>query len=341
MLDPAQLRLLQVVSRTGSYSAAARELGYTQPAITYQMRALERAAGSPIAVRRGRTMHLTDAGRVLLAHADRILAAVRSAERDLAALAGVPTGVIRVAAFPSSCAALVPAAMVSMHHAHPDVTVELVQADLPQAREQARRGEVDLAIGYHFRTDPPDTASDGEIGGLTRLPITAEDVHLILPVGHPAARHRLIGIDQLADATWIIASRRFHTMLTAAAAPFGFTPHIMRVADDYVTMQSLVAHGFGVALVPNMALIVHRDARIVPRTLRDWPQRKIEIELWPDTLRVGAVRVLIEHLTASAARLRQGPARVPGAQAWAPDAIAPDAEFAAGAGENVQVQSTS
>jgi len=107
----------------------------------------------------------------------------------------------------------------------------------------------------------------------------------------------------LAAATWIIASPKFHAMLDAAAAPFGFTPQVMRVADDYVTMQSLVAHGLGVALVPNLALTARRDNRIVPRTLRDWPQRHIEIELWPDMLRVDAVRVLVAHLKAAAASL--------------------------------------
>ncbi|MEC3976605.1 LysR family transcriptional regulator [Amycolatopsis sp. H20-H5] len=299
MLDPGQLRLLQVVARTGSYSAAARELGYTQPAITYQMHSLERSAGSTLAVRKGRSMRLTAAGELLLAHADRILAAVRGAENDLAALAGVPTGTVRLAAFPSSCASLVPSAMVSMRHGHPGVHIELVQAELPQAHEFVQRGEVDLALTYHFgqpRTD--ETVVDNN--SLTRLPITVDDVHLILPADHPAAGRHELGIEELPGETWIVASPKFHGMLDAAAAPFGFTPRVMHVADDYVTMQSLVAHGFGVALVPNLALTAHRDSRVVPRSLRGWPQRQIEVECWPDMLRVDAVRVLIEHLEKAA-----------------------------------------
>jgi molybdate transport repressor ModE-like protein len=302
MLDPAQLRLLQVISRTGSYSAAARELGYTQPAITYQVQALERSVGSTIAVRKGRAMQLTPAGEVLLRHADHILATIRGAESELAALAGVPTGSVRLAAFPSSCASLVPAAMVSMRRSHPAVDIELVQADLPEAHQLVQRGEVDLALTYHFE---PGAAQLSPIGynSMHRLPVTVDDVRLVLPAGHPAGRKRVIGIEELADATWIIASPNFHAMLDAAAAPFGFRPQVMRVADDYVTMQSLVAHALGVALVPNLALTAHRDNRIVPRTLRDWPQRHIEIELWPDMLRVDAVRVLVEHIEAAASKL--------------------------------------
>jgi DNA-binding transcriptional LysR family regulator len=301
MLDPARLRLLQVVARTGSYSAAARELGYTQPAITYQMRCLERSTGSAITVRKGRTMQLTPAGRLLLEHADRILATIRGAEHELAALAGVSTGSVRLAAFPSSCASLVPAAMVSMRRSHPGVGIELVQAELPQAREHVQRGDVDLALGYHF--GPCQHEAAGENDTMRRLPVTVDDVHLILPADHRAAHNRVIGIEELAADTWIIASPNFHEMLAAAAAAFGFVPQVMRVADDYVTMQSLVAHGLGVALVPNLALTAHRDNRVVPRTLRDWPRRHVEVELWPDMLRVTAVRVLVDHLTAAAARI--------------------------------------
>jgi DNA-binding transcriptional LysR family regulator len=302
MLDPAQLRLLQVVARSGSYSAAARELGYTQPAITYQMRCLERSAGSTIAVRKGRTMRLTSAGQVLLRHADHILATIRGAENELAALAGAPTGTVRLAAFPSSCASLVPAAMVSMRRSHPGVDIELIQADLPQARDLVLRGDVDLGLAYHFGPGRHQSRQSGD-NSLDRLAVCVDDVRLVLPADHRAGRKRVIGIEEVADATWIIASPNFHAMLDAAAAPFGFVPQVMHVADDYVTMQSLVAHGLGVALVPNLALTAHRDTRIVPRTLRDWPQRRIEIELWPDMLRVDAVRVLVEHIQAAAAGL--------------------------------------
>src|SRR6185312_9333091 len=100
MLDPRQLVLLQEVARSGSYSAAGRALGFTQPAITYQMRCLEREVGAPLTVRSGRTMQLTDTGRALLVHAERILATLRAAEDDLRARRDNGAGRIRLAAFP-------------------------------------------------------------------------------------------------------------------------------------------------------------------------------------------------------------------------------------------------
>lgn len=185
-----------------------------------------------------------------------------------------------------------------MRRHHSAVDVELIQADLPQAHQYVQRGEVDLALTYHFGSEHED--SHRADTSLERLPVAVDDVRLVLPADHPAARNQIIGIEEIADATWLIASPNFRAMLTAAAAPFGFAPQIMRVADDYVTMQALVAHGLGVALVPNLALTAHRDDRIVPRTLRGWPQRHIAIELWADMLRVDAVRVLVEHLQAAA-----------------------------------------
>jgi DNA-binding transcriptional LysR family regulator len=295
MIDPDQLRLLQVVARTGSYSAASRELGYTQPAITYQMHCLERSVGSALAVRNGRSMQLTAAGRVLLEHAGRILAEIRGAENDLAALAGEPAGTIRLGAFPSSCAALVPRAMVAMKHTHPRVEVDLVQSDLDQAHEAVRRGDVDVALTYHSGPCEHDIAPAGK-AGLIRLPVTVDEIHIVVPAGHRTAGRHIIGIEQLADETWIIAGHRYQQMLESSAAAVGFTPRVMQVADDFVTMQSLVAHGLGVALVPGLALAAHRDPRIVPRTLRDWPDRHIEVEMWPDVLRVETIRAFVEHL---------------------------------------------
>jgi DNA-binding transcriptional LysR family regulator len=302
MFDLNQLSLLQAVDRTGSYSAAARELGCTQPAVTYQMRSLERQVGAPIAVRVGRTMRLTPTGDALLAHANRITALLRAAEHDMTALVGQQTGIVRLAAFPSSCATLVPEAIVAMSRALPSVDVRLVQAEPPQARDLVRRGEADLALCYRFaasafhRPDPVRST-----GPLERIRLLTEEVSLVLPADHPAAHHKLIGIEQLADDTFVIASDRFQDALLRAASAAGFVPKITMVADDYVAMQALVGHGLGIALIPALALAAHRDERTVARSLRGWPRRHVDIELWPDLLRVHAVRTLADLLKTGAA----------------------------------------
>lgn len=308
MLTPERLRLLQTVGRTQSYSAAARELGFTQPAISYQMRSLERDVGTPLTVRVGTAMHLTSAGQSLLEHADRILSAVRAAERDLAVLVGSNAGTVKIGAFPSSCATVVPAAMATLRRELPAVEVRLLQAEPPQCHDLVRRGELELAVTYRF--DAVDglnalgavggSAADARLGQPSRLPLFVDQVRLMLPVDHPAARRRRIELPELADHTWILASRRFEDLLRGSAARAGFEPRIMLVADDYVVMQSLVAHGLGITLVPELALSAHRDDRLVARTLVGWPDRQVEVELWPDQLRVPAVAAMVEALKKAA-----------------------------------------
>ncbi len=300
MFDLNQLRLLQEVGRTGSYSAAGRELGYTQPAVTYQMRNLERQVGTPLAVRLGRTMRLTSAGEALLEHADRITAQVRAAEHEMAALVGRHAGVVRLAAFPSSCATLVPRAIMALSRKLPSVEVRLLQAEPPQARQLVRGGEADLALCYWFGSSGSQSADQAVARSpLERIHILTEEVSLVLPVAHPAAHHKLIALEQLVDDTFIIAGANFQDLLQRAAKEAGFTPKITLVADDYVAMQALVGHGLGITLIPNLALTAHRDERVIPRTLQGWPKRHIDVELWSDSLRVDAVRALTDVLRTS------------------------------------------
>ncbi len=299
MFDLHQLNLLQAVARTGSYSAAGRELGYTQPAVTYQMRNLERQVNAPIAVRVGRTMRLTPVGEALLAHADRITALIRAAEHDMAALVGQRSDVVRLAAFPSVCATLVPEAIAAMAREYPAIEVRLHQAEPPQARELVRRGEADLALCYRFGESPFHQAdAPAKDNPLEHIHLMAEEVSLILPADHPAADKKKVGIEDLASDTFLIAGPQFKDMVRQAAAGAGFTPKITTVADDYVVMQSLVGHGLGVAMLPELALTAHHDERVVSRPLRGWPRRHIDIEMWPDLMRVHAVSALTELLRA-------------------------------------------
>lgn len=296
MLSPDRLLVLQAVARTRSYSAAARELGFTQPAISYQMRCLEKEIGAVLTVRVGSSMRLTPAGEALLGHADTILAALRTAERELTLLVGSGAGVLKVGAFPSSCATLVAAGIARVRRELPDLDVRLLQAEPPQCHDLVRRGELDLGISYRFSSPGQ---RPGQLGQPHRIPLFVDEVRLMLQVDHPAARRKLVRIADLADETWILAGRRFADLLDEAAAGAGFEPRTMLVADDYVVMQSLAAHGLGITLVPELALSAHRDDRLVARTLVGWPSRHVQVELWPDQLRVPAVAAMVAALRAA------------------------------------------
>lgn len=308
MLDPRPLRMLQEIAATGSFSAAARSLGYTQPAVSYQMRNLERAVGAALTVRVGRFNRLTPVGETLLAHAGHILSAIRAAEQDVARLVDAGAGRVRLAAFPSSCAKPVPMAMEAMRREHPAIDVQLIQAEPEEARLLVRRGEADLAVCYRYAASAHNHPAERQEGTrLARIPLLDDEVRLLLPADDALAGRQVIQVGDLADATWIIGSTNFEEILRRSAASAGFAPRITTIADDYVAMQALVAHRLGVAILPRLALAAHRDHRVVARRLDGWPARRVQVELWEDMLRVDAVTAMVGALRAAVAELGTGP----------------------------------
>src|ERR671933_1983701 len=149
MLDVRRLRVLREVAARGSFSAAAESLSFTQSAVSQQIAALERESGAKLIERNPRGLRLTDAGRALVEHADAILARLDDAEQELAAIAGLRGGRLRLATFQSAGATLVPRALGEFHRRHPDVELTVTQAD-DSAREALVAGEVELAIVMDF-----------------------------------------------------------------------------------------------------------------------------------------------------------------------------------------------
>ncbi|MGF6913759.1 molybdate transport repressor ModE-like protein, partial [Kitasatospora sp. MAP12-15] len=150
MIEARHLRVLRAVARTGSFSAAARELGCTQPAISQQMKALENAVQLPLVVRVGRGMQLSEAGQVLLKHATGILAGLSAAEEEVAAIAGLRAGRVRLVSFPTASSTLVPPAVAQLRGAHPGVRVSLVEAEPPESLAMLRGGECEIALAFRY-----------------------------------------------------------------------------------------------------------------------------------------------------------------------------------------------
>src|SRR3954466_6452501 len=108
MLDVRRLKVLKEVAERGSFSAAAESLAYTQSAVSQQIAALEREAGTTLVERGPRGIRLTDGGRALVTHAEDILCRLGAAEAELEAIAGLKGGRVRLSAFPTAGATIVP-----------------------------------------------------------------------------------------------------------------------------------------------------------------------------------------------------------------------------------------
>jgi len=163
VIEARHLRVLRAVARTGSFSAAARELGYTQPAVSQQMKALEKSVGTPLVVRVGRGVRLSEAGEVLVRHAAGILAGLTAAEEELAAIAGLRAGRVRLVSFPTASSTLVPPAVAGVRAAQPGVRVSLTEAEPPESLAMLRGGDCEVALAFRYpdRGGSEQAGSDG------------------------------------------------------------------------------------------------------------------------------------------------------------------------------------
>lgn len=295
MLELRHLRVLREIARTGSYSAAARALGYTQPAASQQMRALERAAGTKLVVRAGRRIQLTEAGEALARHAAGILSGVKIAQEEVAAIAGLQSGRVRVSAFPSGSAGLVPAAIARARSAHTGLRVSLSEAEPPESLADLRASECDIALTFTYEGSGQNGDAD-----LYRLPLLDDPLLAVLPAGHRLSGAAWVRVEDLAQEAWIAGCPRCRQNLMHVCRDAGFEPDIQYATDDNAAAQSLVAAGLGVALMPRLVLATVRQEGIVVKPVTPSSARRIVAVTWPDLRRVPAVAALLDAFVASA-----------------------------------------
>jgi DNA-binding transcriptional LysR family regulator len=278
MLDVRRMRVLREVARRGSFSAAAESLAYTQSAVSQQIAALEREAGTRLVERSARGVRLTDAGRALVEHADAILARLADAEAELEAIAGLRGGRLRLAAFPSAGATMMPEAIARFRARHPAVELTLEPADPEPALVKLRSGDADLVLDITGAFRPPRD------DGIERVHLLDDTMYVALPKGHPLAHKRNLKLEELADESWILgttgscpdASIFLHSCQLA-----GFEPHVTFNSDDYFAIQGFVAAGVGASFIPDLALITVRDD-IVVRSLGARPPVRV---IWAAALK--------------------------------------------------------
>jgi molybdate transport repressor ModE-like protein len=298
-VDPRRVLLFRTVARSGSLSAAARELGTTQSAVSQQLRQLEREADGPLLVRTARGSTLTEAGAALLARADTVHGALHHAREELGALADLRAGTARLAAFPSAAATLVPPAVRALHDDHAGVQVTLLETEPPEATAAVLAGDVDVALVFGY-DDPP-----AEDGALAWVPLGVEPMRLVLPADGSPAR---TSTRWLAAQSWVAGCERCRRHLVASCHAAGFEPQVLHESDDYVVVQNLVAHGLGVTLLPQLALTAFQHPRVDVRPSTAFGQRHVGMVHRPGAEDVPAIRALMERLQASA-RSRLGRSR--------------------------------
>jgi DNA-binding transcriptional LysR family regulator len=255
-MDPHLLRTYVTVARLASFSEAARELGYTQSAVSQHIAALEQDLGAPLLTRR--PVAPTAAGERLLEHAGPLLLRLDAARADVARMAAAPEHGLTLAAAPT---ALGPRTLAALPAAGVTLRV-LARDDIPEA---VATGTADLGLvdGLAAPSDPlrlPDVAP------LTTHGVGEEPVCVLLPTSHPLARRTGLRLGDLVDARWLDAPGAGLPLdhLRAANGSGGFRPALRYEGTDIHTLTTLAASGHGLTLLPRTAATGVPGAVAVP-----------------------------------------------------------------------------
>jgi DNA-binding transcriptional LysR family regulator len=261
MLDVRRLRLLSELARRGTIAEVARIVGYTPSAISQSLLQLEREAGVALLERDGRRVRLTPAARSLVTRVDRVLAELDAAEAELAAEHETVHGEVVIGAFPSAAAHLVIPAIAELAQAHPALSCTVDEREPEDGIPVLRSGELDLLVSESY-----EGVEAAASGGLESHLLMSEPLLLGLPPGNTLPEP--VPLETFADASWIggLAGTQYANAVEQACHAAGFTPRIVHRADEALLLQSLMAAGLGVGLMPALACTESPEVRYVEVT---------------------------------------------------------------------------
>jgi DNA-binding transcriptional LysR family regulator len=291
MLDPRRMRVLREVAVRGSFSAAAEALSFTQSAVSQQIAALEREAGTTLVQRNARGVRLTDAGEAVVRHTEAIMARLAEAEAELEAIAGLKGGRLRMASFESAGSTLMPLAIAAFRDRHPAVELSLSLSEPEDSVPLLRSGDIDLAIVFESAVIDADD-------GIRRVHLLEDPMYLTLPRDHPLAHRRRVRLADLAGEAWVAGQPdcECNRLIARACAAAGFSPRIAFETDDYTAMQGFVAAGVGVSLIAELGLTTVREDIVVRDLGRETPVRQIYAATLADGYRSPATQAMLEIL---------------------------------------------
>ncbi|MGI8680246.1 MAG: LysR family transcriptional regulator [Jatrophihabitans sp.] len=277
MLDVRRLKVLCEVARRGSLSGAADALSYTSSAISQQIAALEREVGVTLLERRARGVVLTEAGVLLVSHAELIFAQLEAAESALAELSDLRRGQLRLGSFATAGATIVPRAIDDFQAHYPDIDVRVEQATTREGVARLRQGRLDLVLTVDFAPAPDLNIAD----------LFTDPFRLALHRRHPRAGATELRLADLAGERWINvpSDSQGGDVLAAAFAQLGLNFEVAYESDDYTAIHELVGAGLGVALLPDLALFPVNEDVVLRPLGPDAPHRRIQAVTRRDGLR--------------------------------------------------------
>jgi DNA-binding transcriptional LysR family regulator len=298
MLDVTKLATLRAVVEHGSFSAAGHAIGLTQPAVSRQVSVLERQMGTQLVRRTQQGVHPTEAGRVLVDHAEVILGRLAVAEGQVADLAGLRAGHVRLGSFFTALVYLSAELAAVLEARHPELfrdQADVIEDQLVDRAAAFRRlagAELDVAIVFEHAFEP-DPAPEG----IELIPLFDDPPCLLVPAAHPLAAEESVRPAELAGETWIRAHRGSAArLLDRVLGDAGLRPEILHAGhgDEPVEAQAFVAAGHGVMVAHRLNVLID-PGQIAVVELECAPVRHVQAAIMRGQ-RAPAARAVIDAL---------------------------------------------
>jgi DNA-binding transcriptional LysR family regulator len=290
MLDLKLLMTFREVAQRQSFSGAAANLGYTQPAVSQHVSRLESTLGVRLLERDARGVHLTPAGELLLTRAAALLDAARRAEDDVREAAGAGRPCVRIGAFATLAGGLLPGATRDLRARRPDLRLEVKVFEPEDSVDELVSGRLDVATIIDSELAPLAVRD-----GVEHVFLCDDPLFVVMGSDHPMAARPSIGLEELSEEGWLMpdvgGTCPDSNIVLRACRDAGFEPDVRLAFDDYPALQGMAAAGVGVALLPSLATAnLRSDVAVIP--LRGTPPaRRIQA-----AIRIGENDPLVDHV---------------------------------------------
>lgn len=293
-MDVHRLELLRELSERGSITAVAEATNRTVSAVSQQLKVLEREAGIPLTEKSGRGLVLTGAGRMLAETARDVAVALERADAVWEEFKQQPRGEVTLAIFPTGGQMLLPGLLHAVD-AMPGLTVIATDQDplLPDFGDLTPDFDIVLA-------DSPGPLASWVERGLTTVKLLDEPLDIALPEDHPLAAKASLAPRDVIDETWIgvPVDSAFDRILQQIEAATGRPAHVSQRFVDNGIVESLVAAGRGIAILPRFTTRDHENGLITRPLTGIRSSRQISALMRPDRAERPSVRLVVEALRA-------------------------------------------
>lgn len=296
-MDIARLRALRELSTRQTMAAVAEALFLTPSAVSQQIAQLEEEVGVQLTERQGRGVRLTPAGEILVTHAERILIVLDEAKSDLAEIKREIAGILRVAAFPTVAAALLPHAIKELRGKYP--LLEIVFNELEPADGLAALGSWNADVAF---IDNLTNLLGGKHKNVDHVPLIDDVLYVLLPAGHRLAQRQTLAVGDLKNERWALDSAVsfYGEFIVNLCRRAGYEPQVNAECRGFEVVRAMVASGCSISMIPGLRL-VHDLPGVSVVKLRPETRRKIAIAFRHGERNHPAVKVFVEQMLNTAA----------------------------------------